>query len=222
MFIGMTDELPELRVPPVTVRVRLHHGDARAIVAPVAVIGDRSPIRTWLEQEHGAVFEPTAPRFWPSPTRAGPAWQASPKSGPWRYVMSVRTNVRRQRGTKLASDLSDTLVSVIKPWAPFEIVILPLTWRDPDVVAMNTLLALWLIATYSDFFFGGPWPDPQFTLATLDTTDGTDLYRAALRNNATAFYDWLTPIWERDVITLMGPQNALDRGKVIFDWVENS
>ena len=203
----------------VTVRVRLHRGDARTIVAPLAVIGDRSPVRTWLEQEHGAVFEPVVARSWPSLRAPALAWQASPRSGPWRHVVSLRTNVRRQRGTKLANDLSDTLGYAIKPWAPFEIVILPLTWREPDAVAMNTLLALWLVASYSDLILGGPWPDPQFTLASLD---GTDRYIEALRNDATAFYDWLGHIWQRDVITLLGPENVLDREKVIFDWVADS
>lgn len=45
---------------------------------------------------------------------------------------------------------------------------------------------------------------------------------AALRNNATAFYEWLTPIWERDVISLFGPEQVLDKKRVIFDWVENT
>src|SRR5687768_10274800 len=96
------------RTMPVTVRVRLHRGDACTVVAPVAVIGDRSPLRSWLEQEHGAVFEPviTRLRFTPSPTPAL-TWQATPASGPWRQVMSVRTNVRRNRGTRLSNDLSD-------------------------------------------------------------------------------------------------------------------
>src|SRR5688572_22976474 len=68
---------------PVTVRVRLHRGDARTVVAPAAVIGDRSPLRRWLEQQHGAVFEPviTRQRFAPSPTPAL-TWQATLASGP--------------------------------------------------------------------------------------------------------------------------------------------
>lgn len=208
------------RATPVTVRVRLHRGDARTVVAPVAVIGDRSPLRTWLERQHGAVFEPviTRVRFVPSPTPALTK-QAMPASGPWRHVITVRTNVRRHRGTRLANDLSDTLDYAIRQWAPSEIVVLPLTWRDPDAVVMNTLMALWLMAYFSDAVFRGPWPDPQFILASLD---GTDRYLEALEHHATRFYDWLAPIFERDVISLFGPKPVLDKEKVIFDWIEKS
>jgi len=31
---------------------------------------------------------------------------------------------------------------------------------------MNTLMAPWLIAYYSDAVFRGSWPDPQFILAS--------------------------------------------------------
>jgi hypothetical protein len=208
---------------PVTVRLRVHRGDARAVVAPVAVIGDRSPLRTWLEQEHGAGFETvlTRERYTPSRTPASTR-QASPTSGPWQHVISVRTNVRRNRGTRLANDLSDTLDYAIKQWAPSQILILPLTWREPAAVAMNTLMSLWLLAYYPDLITRAPWADRQFILASLDRTDGTDRYVEALRNNATAFYEWLTPLWERDVISLLGPEHVLDRQKVIFDWVENT
>jgi hypothetical protein len=208
------------RTTPVTVRVRLHRGDARTVVAPVAVIGDRSPLRTWLEREHGAVFEPviTRLRFAPSPTPALTK-QATPASGPWRHVMTVRTNVRRHRGTRLANDLSDTLDYAIRQWAPPEIVVLPLTWRDPEAVVMNTLMALWLMAYFSDLVFRGPWPDPQFILASLD---GTDRYLEALGRNATGFYDWLAPIFERDAVSFFGPKPVLDKEKVIFDWIEKS
>ena len=80
---------------PVSVRIQLPDGDARAVVAPVAVIGDRK-------------------------------------------------------------------------CAPSEIVILPLTWCEPDAVAMNTLMAPWLIAYYSDAVFRGSWPDPQFHPVVFD------------------------------------------------------
>jgi hypothetical protein len=154
----------------------------------------------------------------PSPTPALTK-QAFPTSGPWRHVITVRTNIRRHRGTRLANDLSDTLAYALKPRGPYEIVILPLTWRDPAAVAMNTLMALWLIAYYSDLVFGGRWPDPQFVLASLD---GADLYREALERNATGFYDWLVPIFERDAVRLFGPKPVLDREKVVFDWIDNS
>lgn len=208
------------RGTPVTVRVRIHRGDARAVIAPAAVIGDRSPLRTWLEEQHGAVFEPVVARvrFMPSPTPAL-TWQAMPASGPWRHVMSVRTNVRRQRGTRLSNDLSDTLDYVLRQWAPSEIVVLPLTWREPEAVVMNTLMALWLMAYHADAVFLGPWPDPQFTLASLD---GTDRYREAPEHDATRFYDWLAPIFERDAFSLFGPKPVLDRKKVVFDWIEQS
>ena len=133
--------------------------------------------------------------------------------------MTVRTNVRRNRGTRLANDLSDTLDYSIRQWAPSGIVVLPLTWRDPALVAMNTLMALWLVAYYSDFLFRGPWPNPLFILASLD---GTDRYLEALGRNATGFYDWLAPIFERDAISFFGPKPVLDRKKVIFDWSEDS
>jgi hypothetical protein len=203
------------RTKPVTVRVRLHRGDARALAAPVAVIGDRSPLRTWLERDHGAVFEPmiTRLRFTPSPTPALTR-QASPASGPWRHVLSVRTNVRRTRGTRLSNDLSDTLDYAIRRWAPIEIVVLPLTWRDPAAVAMNTLMALWLLAYYSDSTFPGPWPDPLFILASLD---GTDRYLEALGRDGSAFYAWLAPIFERDVISVFDPEAVLDKETVTFD-----
>ena len=219
----MSDESLHKRPSPVTVRVRLHRGDARMVGAPVAVIGDRSPLRTWLEQEHGAVFEPVITRegFIPSTTPATTR-QASPLSGPWQHVISVRTNVRRNRGTRLGNDLSDLLDYAIKQWAPSEIVILPLTWREPAAVAMNTLMALWMLAYYKELITRAPWADRQFILAALDTTDGTDRYIEALRNNATTFYEWLTPIWERDVISLLGPEYVLDKEKVIFDWMENT
>jgi hypothetical protein len=208
------------RTTPVTVRVRLHRGDARTVVAPVAVIGDRSPLRPWLEQDHGAVFEPVVARlrFAPSPTPAM-VRLAIPASGPWRHVMTVRTNVRRHRGTRVANDLSDTLDYAIRQWAPSEIVVLPLTWRDPAAVAMNTLMALWLIAHYSDSIFPEPWPDPQFILASLD---GTDRYLEALGHRATSFYDWLAPIFEREAVRVFAPTLVLDREKVIFDWIETS
>lgn len=211
----MTDSSFTERTTPVTIRIRLHRGDARTLVAPVAVIGDRSPLRTWLEQDHGAVFAPTIARlrFTPSPTPALTN-QASPASGPWRHVMSVRTNVRRNRGTRLANDLSDTLDYTIRQWAPTEIVVLPLTWRDPAAVAMNTLMALWLLAYYSDSIFRGPWPDPTFILASLD---GTDRYIKALGRDATGFYAWLAPIFERDAVSFFGPNPVLDKARVI-DW----
>ena len=205
---------------PVIVRIRLHRGDARTLAAPVAVIGDRSPLRTWLEGDHGAVFAPviTRERFYPSPTPALTT-QATPVSGPWRHVLTVRTNVRRQRGLRLANDLSDTLDYALRQWAPSEIVVLPLTWRDPDAVVMNTLMALWLLAYYSDVVTHVPWTDPQFILASLD---GTDRYREALGRNAAAFYDWLAPIFERDVILALGQKQVLIREKVTFDWFETS
>jgi hypothetical protein len=87
---------------------------------------------------------------------------------------------------------------------------------------MNTLMALWMLAYYKELITRAPWADRQFILASLDTTDGTERYIEALRNNATAFYEWLTPIWERDVISLLGPEQVLDKEQVIFDWVENT
>ena len=208
------------RTNPVIVRIRLHRGDARTVAAPVAVIGDRSPLRTWLERDHGAVFETviTRLRFAPSPTPAMTK-QATPSSGPWRHVMTVRTYVRRHRGTRLANDLSDTLDYVIRQWAPSEIVVLPLTWREPAAVALNTLMALWLMAYYSDFVFQGRWPDPQFILPSLD---GTDRYLESLARDAAAFYDWLAPIFERDAVSFFGPKPVLDKRKVLFDWIETS
>ena len=132
--------------------------------------------------------------------------------------MTVRTNVRRQHGTRLANDLSDTLAYAIKQWAPAKIVILPLTWRDPDAVAMNTLLALWLMAYYSDsVFYGqwpGRWPNTEFILASLE---GTEYYHEALERSATGFYDWLAPIFERDATSVFGPKPVLSKENVIFD-----
>ncbi len=133
--------------------------------------------------------------------------------------MTVRTNVRRSRGTRLSNDLSDTLEYAIRQWAPGEIVVLPLTWRDPGAVVMNTLMALWLMAYYSDLVFQRPWPDPRFILASLD---GTDLYLEALERGAAGYYDWLAPIFERDAVPLLGPKPVLDKEKVIFDWTESS
>ena len=218
----MSDEPRYERPSPVTVRVRLYHGDARTIVARVAVIGDRSPLRTWLEQEHGAVFEPMITRSRFLPPTLSRTKQATLASGPWQHVITVRTDVRRNRGTRLANDLSDTLDHAFKQWSPSEVVVLPLTWRDPATVAMNTLMAIWMLAYYKELITRAPWADRQFILASLDTTDGTDRYIEALRNNAAAFYEWLTPIWERDVISLLGPEHVLDKEKVIFDWVENT
>jgi hypothetical protein len=128
-------------------------------------------------------------------------------------------DARRNRGTRLANDLSDTLDHAFKQRSPSEVVVLPLTWRDPATVAMNTLMALWMLAYYKELITRAPWADRQFVLASLDRTD---LYVEALRNNATAFYEWLTPLWERDVISLLGPEHVLDRQKFIFDWVENT
>jgi hypothetical protein len=219
--LAVNDQWHQDERKQVTVRVRLHRGDARAVGAPVAVMGDRNPLRRWLEQEHGAVFEPMTTRgpFDRTPARTK---QASPASGPWQHVITVRTNVRRDRGTRLANDLSDTLDWAIKQWTPSEIVVLPLTWRDPAAVAMNTLMALWLLAYYSELITRAPWADRQYILPSLDTTDGTDRYMAALRNSATAFYDWLARIWERDVIPLLGQEHVLDRQKVIFAWAADS
>ena len=218
----MSDESQKERTTPVTVRVRLHSGDARTVVAPMAVIGDRSPLRSWLEQEHSAAFEPMITRSRFLPPTLPRTKRATLASGPWQQVITVRTDVRRNRGTRLANDLSDTLDQAFKQWSPSEVVVLPLTWRDPATVAMNTLMALWMLAYYKELITRAPWADRQFILASLDTTDGTDRYIAALRNNATAFYEWLTPIWERDVISLLGPEHVLDREKVIFDWVANT
>jgi hypothetical protein len=83
-------------------------------------------------------------------------------------------------------------------------------------------MAIWMLAYYKELITRAPWADRQFILASLDTTDRTDRYIEALRNDATAFYEWLTSIWERDVISLLGPEHVLDREKVIFDWVANT
>jgi ribosomal protein S18 acetylase RimI-like enzyme len=202
-------------VPPVTVRIRLHRGDARTVVAPVAVIGDRSPLRTWLEQEHGAVFVPVLmrQRFLPSVSRAR-VRQASPPSGPWRHVTTVHTDVRRNAGTRLSNDLSDTLDFCLREWSPSEIVVLPLTWREPQAVVMNTLMAFWVLAYYSAAIFRRPWPDPEFILPSLDGTDG---YLEALEHDAAGFYDWLAPIFARDAFSFFGPKPVLDRARVTFD-----
>lgn len=218
----VTGQFQEEATTPVRIRVRLHRGDARAVVAPVAVIGDRSPLRTWLEQEHGAVFEPMITRSQFLPPTKPRTKQATLASGPWQHVVTVRTDVRRNRGCRLANDLSDTLDHAFKLWSPSEVVVLPLTWRDPGAVAMNTLMGLWMLAYYKELITRAPWADREFILAswgtTDGTTDGTDRYVAALRNNATAFYDWLAPIWERDVVSLLGPELVLDKEKVVFDW----
>ena len=205
---------------PITVRIRLHRGDARIVVAPVAVIGDRSPIRAWLEREHGAVFEPVVVREWHfKPNPPAPPRHGAPASGPWRHVISVRTNVRRERGTRLANDLSDALDYSFRQWTPSEILVLPLTWREPHAVAMNTLMAIWLLAYYSRLVTLAPWSDRQFILASLD---GTDHYIEALNHDAMAFYDWLAPIFERDAVSFFGPKPVLDKQKVRFDWSETS
>jgi hypothetical protein len=220
---GAEGELPRLELvrettTPTTVRIRFHRGDAREIVAPVAVIGDRSPVRAWLVQEHGAVFEKvvTRQRSIPSRTPAQTS-QANPESGPWRHVISVRTDVRRNNGLRVSNDLSDTLFYAITQWAPREIVVLPLTWRDPATVVMNTIMALWIMAYYSNLMFPGPWPDPEFILASLDATDE---YIDAIGPAGANFYAWLAPIFDRDAVSFFGPKPVLDREKVVFDWRE--
>jgi hypothetical protein len=220
---GAEGELPRLelvreRTTPTIVRIRFYRGDARAIVAPVAIVGDRSPLRPWLEREHGAVFEKVITRQRSIPTTT-PAQtrQANPETGPWRHVMSVRTDVRRNNGLRLSNDLSDTIVYAISQWTPREIVVLPLTWRDPAAVAMNTLMALWLMAYYSDAMFRAPWPDPEFILASLDATDD---YLDALGPNGSNFYAWLAPIFERDAVSFFGPKPVLDKERVVFEWRE--
>lgn len=220
---GAEGELPPLelvreRTTPNTVRIRFHRGDARAIVAPVAVIGDRGALRPWLEREHGAVFEKVITRQRSIPTNV-PAQtsQADPETGPWRHVISVRTDPRRNNGLRLSNDLSDTLAYAIAQWAPREIVVLPLTWRHRTTVAMNTLMALWLTAYYSDLMFRGPWPDPEFILASLDATDD---YLDALGPDGSNFYAWLAPIFDRDAVSFFGPKPVLDLEKVVFRWRE--
>lgn len=217
---GADVELPQLELlrestTPTVVRIRFHRGDARDLAAPVAVIGDRSPVRAWLEQKHGAVFEKVIvrERIIPSRTPAQTS-QANPVTGPWRHVISVRTDVRRHNGLRLSNDLSDTLVYAITQWAPREIVVLPLTWRDPSAVMMNTLMALWMMAYYSNLMFPGPWPDPEFILASLDSTDD---YLDALGPNGSNFYARLAPIFERDAVSFLGPKPVLDKERVAFD-----
>ena len=50
----------------------------------------------------------------------------------------VRSAAVTPAGTSLANDLSDAIDHAIRQLAPSAIVVLSLTWRDPDAVAMNT------------------------------------------------------------------------------------
>jgi hypothetical protein len=180
---------------------------------PSSVIGVRF---ARLEAEHRAVFERVITRQRSIPTST-PAQtkQASPETGPWRHVMTVRTDVRRNNGLRLSNDLSDSLAYAIAQWTPREIVVLPLTWRDPAAVARNTLMALWLLAYYTGVMFPGPWPDPEFILPSVD---GIDNYIEALGPNGSNFFAWLAPIFERDAVSFFGPKPVLDKERVVFEW----
>ena len=141
------------------VNLRLVQGDARDVRAGLAVIGQRSPLRTWLESR-GHEFQTTSPR----PGRPTASW-CSP-GDPWPYAVAIKPRVGHVSSTRLADDISEVVGWSLRRWPTTDVVIIPMFWREPELVSFNMLLALWILSFSPEQRVGRARLDVRFTIAS--------------------------------------------------------
>lgn len=146
------------------VNLRLFVGDARDVAAGLAVFGQRNPLRAWLES-HGCGFGPAN-----LGRGRGTACFCSPGE-PWQHAVGVKARLGHVSSTRISDDLSDVLGWALRRWPVDEVVLVPLSWREPETVAFNMLLALWLLSFNPKQTVGQERLDTTFTIASADSVE---------------------------------------------------
>jgi hypothetical protein len=198
--------------------VEVRTADALTIPADAAVFGKCPPVRAALEAATGARFEP-----W----RCGPG-DLLPKDllqssrGPWRRAVSLAYHPRRRplperprpaacsHAGRLIVELN-ALFGRLERLGATTILILPLSWRNPDVVIPATVAALWwhcwARATFGRVPDGARRarrPPPAHTFILADRDDAS-IYIPALENRDDRLRDAL-------VKTLISSDRLFRRG----------
>ncbi len=146
------------------VNLRLIHGDAREVRSGLAVIGQRNPVRSWL-QSNGCEFQAADLMR----GRATASW-CSPGE-PWSHVIAVKPRIGHVSRTRLSDDVSDVLGWGLRRWPVTDVVMVPMSWREPEVVSFNMLLALWLVSFNPIHTVGREQLGVSFTIASIDSLE---------------------------------------------------
>ena len=146
------------------VNLRLIVGDARDVSARLVVFGQRNPLRAWLESR-GCGFESV---------KLGrgrvTACFCSPGE-PWQQAVAVKARIGHVSATRISDDLANVLGWALGRWPADEIILVPLSWREPDTVAFNMLLALWQVGFSARRINGWEQLDTSFTIASADSVE---------------------------------------------------
>jgi hypothetical protein len=135
----------------------------------MAVIGQRSPAHTWLES-CGHSFQPADLKA----SHARALW-CSPGE-PWEHVISIRPRIGHVTQTRLSHDVHDAIGWGLRRWPVNDVVIIPLFWREPELVSFNILLALWILSFSPKHRVGRERLDVTFTIASLDSVEPFDFW----------------------------------------------
>lgn len=73
--------------------------------------------------------------------------------------------------TRLSDDVSDVLGWGLRRWPVNDVVMIPMSWREPELVSFNMLLALWLLSFNPMHTVGRARLDVTFTIASIDSLE---------------------------------------------------
>jgi hypothetical protein len=151
-------------MPKGVVNLRLVQADVRQLRAGLAVLGHRNPLRNWLESNDCDFRTADLTRG-----RATASW-CSPGE-PWAHAITIKPRIGRGSRTRMSDDLSDVLAWALRRWPVTDVVMTPMSWREPELVSFNMLLALWLLSYNPEHTVGRPEVGATFTIASIDSLE---------------------------------------------------
>jgi len=193
------------------VPIELVHGDAREVPGDALVMGWTNPLKSWLADRAGHNFEPL------DLTRlsAGLATADLIKlhGCPWRCAASIKCRISKPLGSRVHEDFSDLLAFLYRTMTVREYIIVPITWREPELVAFNTLLAVFVLAYYPDVTVRQKRFEGRVKIVALE---GLEPYAELLKNGNRGFREKVREL-EAILNARGGWQTDLNLGTVRFE-----
>lgn len=172
-----------------TIDVKLAEIDAHNVKADVAIVGSRSPLVTSAERASYKRFQRLTLYDEQLARQVIDARLLSTEKGPWSNILAISYNSRRVVSQRAVANLVGTLVAIHQLFRPSRVLMMPLSWRNEDSVALCMLAAIYQFHYY-------PFLQP-FSPTVLDgveyvicSDDGLSAFRRALASDFGVVREW--------------------------------
>lgn len=199
---------------PREIRLSLVQADALTIPCDVAVLGSRSPLRARLERAARNRF-----RYLRYGDILGrPLCEADLLTSDqlaWANVLSLPYNSRRQVSDRQMSKVAGALLCAHNLFRPSRVLLLPLSWRNPEAVAICLLAAVYSAHYYSHLSDTTRQGLDEAHYAICDQA-GVEPFARALDQDALAVRQWFERVLAPFAGFFVG---RMDFSRVVFRQV---